>query len=309
MITVAVTGGTGFIGRALVEAHLRRGDHVRVLTRRPGREPRGSTAFYGDLADHTPADFADGADVLYHLAAELGDPSRMAEVNVRGTRRLLDATIGRCGRWVQLSSVGVYGSGEPGVPITESTVPKPTCEYERSKLEADHLVMNSCNEADLPWCILRPSNVVGATMRNQSAFHLARAVARGRFFYIGRCESISTYVHVDDVVGALIALTTAPHGTVVNVSSDCRWTCLVERICDRVGRRPPRLRIPYLAANAIARSVGSIPGVPLTPSRVAALSRIAGYPDTAARRLIDFRPSRPMPAGFDEITDRAMGAA
>jgi len=98
MITVAITGGTGFIGRLLVEAHLQRGDRVRVLTRTLGSQPFGTVPFAGDLGLSVPIAFADGADVVYHLAAEMADAARMQHVNVQGTQRLLGAAMGRCGR-------------------------------------------------------------------------------------------------------------------------------------------------------------------------------------------------------------------
>lgn len=308
MISVAITGGTGFVGSALVEAHLRRGDRVRVLTRRPGAEPRGSIPVDGDLATGVPSAFADGADVVYHLAAELGDPTRMMEVNVRGTQRLLDEAAGRCGRWVQLSSVGVYGPPREGAPIDEGTEPRPSNDYERTKLEADRLVEGTCSARACPWGILRPSNIVGRGMRNRSAAALVRAIVRGRFAFVGRHDAVSTYIHVDDVVHALLLMAGAPSGTVVNVSSDCEWTALVARICHRARCRPPRLRVPVGIAWPAATVLGLLPRSPLTPSRVESLARRTGYSTGRAQALLGFVPSKPMPEGFDDVIDSVLSS-
>lgn len=306
MMTIAITGGTGFIGRALVDAHLRLGNRVRVLTRRPGFQPKGAVAFAGDLASAVPTAFVDGADMVFHLAAELSEPARMQEVNVRGTQRLLKAAIGRCGRWIQMSSVGVYGAPGHGIDTTESTPPRPGNSYEQSKLQADLDVARTCAEARCPWAILRPSNVVGAAMQNQSAFALVRAIVRGRFAYVGRRDAISTYVHVDDVVHALLTVSLAPSGTVANVSSDCSWTALVQRICHRANCREPRIRIPIALARTIAMGLGGVPGFPLTRGRIDSLSRSGGYPIGAVLQRQGFRLMRPMPEGFDEVTDQAL---
>jgi nucleoside-diphosphate-sugar epimerase len=308
MITVAITGGTGFIGRALADAHLRRGDRVRVLTRRPGAHPKGTVAFEGDLAASAPTAFADGADIVYHLAAELEDRSRMRAVNVLGTARLLDTAMGRCGRWVQLSSVGVYGPTEDDSDITEFTAPKPRDEYERSKLEADLLVKRVCEDRGCSWSILRPSIVVGASMRNAWAHALVRAIASGRFVYVGPKDAKCTCIHVADVAGGLIAIAHAPAGTVANLSSDCAWTDLVERICARAGCAPPRLRVPAWLARTACHAFGGLNNFPLTLTRVHALTRRSGYPAEVALRLPGFRITRPMPAGFDEVIDRALAA-
>jgi len=303
MITVAITGGTGFIGRVLADAHLQRGDRVRVLTRRPGAHPEGTVAFEGDLAANVPKAFTDGADIVYHLAAELEDRSRMRAVNVLGTAMLLDTAMGRCGRWVQLSSVGVYGPPEGGSNITESTKPRPASPYERSKLDCDLAVEHACTLSGCAWGILRPSNVVGAAMKNQSAFNLVRSVLSGRFVYVGSRNSIATYVHVEDVVRALIAMSSALSGSIINLSSDCTWVELVEGVCMRACRKPPSVRLPEWLARGTAVTLGRLPGFPLTPSRVNALVRRGGYPSVAELQLEGFRFIRPMPAGFDEITD------
>jgi nucleoside-diphosphate-sugar epimerase len=72
---VAITGGSGFIGRKLVMSHLEQGDEVRVLSRRPPEKselPDSVKWYSGDLsnsADLLP--FVDKADILYHCAGEI----------------------------------------------------------------------------------------------------------------------------------------------------------------------------------------------------------------------------------------------
>lgn len=123
---VGITGGTGYVGTALVLRHLEKGDSVRILSRRHGFYGNLSPSirwFRGDLLKASPADlesFADGVDVLYHCAAEIVNPEEMYGVNVTGAGNLCKAASGRIGRWVQLSSVGVYGPHEAGT-ITENT--------------------------------------------------------------------------------------------------------------------------------------------------------------------------------------------
>jgi nucleoside-diphosphate-sugar epimerase len=140
-------------------------------------------------------------------------------------------------------------------------------------------------------------------MRNRSAFALVQAIVNGRFVYVGARDAVSTYIHVEDVVGALLCMAHAASGTIVNVSSDCPWTGLVQRICERARCKEPQIRIPEGVAQVAARLFGVLPRFPLTSSRVESLARRGGYPCDAARRILGFAPSRPMPQGFDEITD------
>lgn len=74
----AITGATGFIGRPLVEPFLKRGDEVRVLSRRPAdtRSTFGGARWYqGDFCHPIDPAFLNGVDTLYHLAAELRNPA------------------------------------------------------------------------------------------------------------------------------------------------------------------------------------------------------------------------------------------
>ncbi|MDD1617521.1 MAG: NAD(P)-dependent oxidoreductase, partial [Methylococcaceae bacterium] len=86
---VAVTGGTGFIGKHLIARHIARGDQVRYLTRQvPANVITGATAVVGDLTASVDElrSFVQGVDVLYHCAAELNDATLMHKTNVLGTQ-------------------------------------------------------------------------------------------------------------------------------------------------------------------------------------------------------------------------------
>src|SRR5437764_425548 len=92
-----VTGASGFLGHAVCAELLSSGHEVSALVRRPGSEPDGTEAIAGDLRDGDALARAvreAQPDCVIHLAAEIAtqrDPNRIEEVNVAGTRRLLDA--------------------------------------------------------------------------------------------------------------------------------------------------------------------------------------------------------------------------
>ena len=98
---VCVTGGTGFLGAALVQELLAREVPVRVLARPSRRadalESQGAEVVRGDLADaDCIARAVQGADVVYHLAAKVDTPGSRAdflEANVAGTERVLNACL------------------------------------------------------------------------------------------------------------------------------------------------------------------------------------------------------------------------
>ena len=302
--TIAITGATGFVGATLVRYRRERGDSVRILSRHPALASpalHGAIPFQGDLSKNSLSDFLEGADALYHLAAELSDDSRMHTVNVVGTSNLLRAAVSAgVRRWVQLSSVGVYGPPTSPV-VTEATVPMPLNEYERTKLAADRLVEETGRRTTMEYSILRPSNVIGAKMKNGSFGALVNAVRRGRFCYFGPRGSIATYVHVDDVARALIACRDAPSGSVFNLSSDCLWEDLIDQISLLIGVRPPRLRIPAMPVKIVLRALEGRIRLPITCSRLASLTNRSRYSSERIVRELGFTYSRPMPVGVEDV--------
>jgi dihydroflavonol-4-reductase len=115
-----VTGGTGFLGGRLVERLRGRGDEVVALVRSPGKAGRlaelGCELAEGDLASRERlAEATCGCDAVFHVAADyrigIRDSERadMFEVNVAGTRNVLDAAAG-VGRIVYVSTNSIVGN-------------------------------------------------------------------------------------------------------------------------------------------------------------------------------------------------------
>ncbi|MBA3023300.1 MAG: NAD-dependent epimerase/dehydratase family protein [Gammaproteobacteria bacterium] len=305
---IAITGATGFIGRHLVARHVALGDEVRYLTRSADSAPlSGAIRHVGDLggaADDLQG-FLRGADVLYHCAAELQDASRMEGTNVAGTRNLLQAAQGEVGRWVQLSSTGVYGLHRGG-EVDEDTGLRPGNAYERSKAAADALVLDAAVGTALPCVLLRPSNVYGADMSNRSLFQLIRMIDKGLFFFIGQPGAAANYIHVENVVDALLACGEAAlpqNGRTYIVSDHCMLEDFVGIIAARLGRSEPRLRLPLWPVHAAASLCGSIPGFPLKPSRVAALTDRTIYRTDRIVRELGYRNRITLEQGVGGLVD------
>lgn len=302
---VAVTGGTGFIGSRLVQRHVERGDEVRLLSRKllSPAMASGAIVHAGDLLhDEGLQTFVDGADVLYHCAGQITDPALMRPLHVDGTRRLIEAGVGRIGRWVQLSSVGVYGPVLHG-EVTEESAPNPVGEYETTKAESDELVLAAAGEGAFGCAVLRPSNVFGAAMSNQSLFGMIRMIERGLFFFIGRPGASANYVHVDNVVEGLLRCATLQQaeGRVFNLSDHRSMERFVAAISEALGCKVPGLRLPELPVRWMAGLLGSLPGFPLTPARVTALSNRSVYPTRRIEQELGYRHGVGMEQGLREM--------
>ena len=299
---VAITGASGFIGGQLALAHLARGDRVRALSRRPAALlPAGVELASGDLLAAIPTSLFDGADVLYHCAGEVRDPGAMEQVNVEGTRRLLEAAQGRIGRWVQLSSIGVHGPLRSGT-IDEETECRPQGLYETGKLEAEALIPAAAKLGGYSYCILRPSIVFGAGMPNQSLYQLIRAVQAHLFFFVGVPGASANYVHVAGVVEALMRCGSAPAaaGRTYNLSDHASIEEFVAGIAAELGIATPGLRLPEALARAAAL-LSFLPRFPLTPGRVDALTTRVVYSIERIRAELGYAHPVSMDQGLAEL--------
>jgi len=306
---VAVTGGTGFVGRHLVLRCLREGWHVRVLSRSPRRFDEWP--FYdqiewhrGDVTDkESLSGFLDGVDVLYHCAGQLTDTQKMREVHLDGTSNLISMAAGRIDHWVQLSSVGVYGPVSSGT-VTEQTPLNPVGEYEITKAESDKLVLRAANEGKFTLSILRPSIIFGVDMVNRSLLSMIAMIERGFFFFIGRSGASANYIHVDNVVRALFVcgVSDKARNKIFNLSDWMTIESFVETISKALGCATPRLRVPESIAHCVAYGLGWIPGFPLTESRVRALTGRAIY-SSGLIHNVGYEPGLSMEAGIAELVE------
>jgi nucleoside-diphosphate-sugar epimerase len=198
-VHLAITGGSGFVGRHVVAGALARGDSVTVLSRDPGASD-AALAAAGLGARSVPADLGDESilrtalagpapDAVIHAAALLeGSPEQLQAVNVAGTAALIGAlrSLPAPPRLVLISSFAV-----------EDTPPTP---YSDSKLAAESLV----RESGLPWVILRPALVYGPGDRNNTERLVARLRAGAMWLPAGGRVQIQP-VHVHDVAAACLA--------------------------------------------------------------------------------------------------------
>lgn len=301
-----LTGASGFIGSAFLSRALDNGWSVRVLTRRPNDWPSqaGLEVVEGDLANTQDwAQAVQGVQVLVHAAAEIKDPALMPLVNVQGPTRLLDAAV-KAGvkRWVQLSSVGAYGPVQAGV-VTEECLDRPAGPYEASKTDFDNVLKNAASIHGLEVCIVRPSNVYGTGMRNQSIGQMINAIRKGMFAFIGPPGASANYVHVEDVVQTLALCVERPqaaHQTYI-VSAWATMEDMVSGLAAGAGTAPPKRRICLPMARCLAVLFQWIPRWPLTLSRVQAMSMRSRYSTEKIERELGWRLSVPVKEGMRQF--------
>ena len=243
-----LTGASGFIGNRLQKVLIRRGCHLRVLTRKPEKITASVDCFVGDLTDASACRKAmEKVNVVIHVAGEKRDISRFWPVNVRGTNNLIEAASDEgVGRFVHLSSVGVIGADPLKSKVFgEDASCMPRDEYERSKWEAEKLVQQAAKKG-LPVAILRPSNVFGDCDPERGLLKLIQSVKKGWFVYLGGRDVLCNYVFVDDVAHACLSLAEHPAavGHTYHLSDECTLGEFVDAVADDLRVKRPIIHLP-----------------------------------------------------------------
>lgn len=272
-----VTGGAGFLGRALVGALLERGGIVRALilpedtslddlVRRHESEGR-FTVFRGDVADADAISTAfEAVDDVYHAAALVhawAPRERFDIVNVKGTRNVAELALAHgVRRLIAISTSDVFGMPQGNRVLDESGPYRYWGEpYPDSKIDAERWLWRLHRESGLPLTVIYPGWVYGPGDR---AFFpgLAAAITAGQMFFWFRNAKLP-FVYIDNLVDAcLLAAERADavgQGYIVHDGDDGpTLEELCAAIAAQLGVPAPRKHLPYRITHGAARMLQAL---------------------------------------------------
>jgi len=305
--TVLVTGGSGFVGKAVVRSLLASGYRPRILARDPARVSAAAPVEVapGDINDGDSLESATrGCHAVIHCAADYrlalvsGDASGMIRTNVGGTLNVLSAAR-RVGvrRVVHCSTVGTLAFDRAGKLCTEVDMAVDAAKlagpYKRSKWAAEQLALG-WREPEV--VVVQPSTPVGAgDLRPTPTGATIRDFLQGKIPAV-----IETGLNVVDVeavgAGHVLALERGTPGrSYILGDQNVTLEQLLRRIAALAGVVPPHWRIPLGAAYlaAIAAEMGGRltrrpPAISLTSVRMAA--HPMWVDSTRARRELGWSP-------------------
>jgi nucleoside-diphosphate-sugar epimerase len=304
---ILVTGGSGFIGSALVKALLRAGETVRVLDdnsrgalRRLHDVERDIEFVRGDIRDPAAVDAATrGTDEVQHLAFVNGTatfysaPDLVLDVGVKGIVNVIDACRRHgVGHLVLASSSEVYQS-PPQVP-TDETAPlsipdplNPRLSYGAGKIISEMMAINHGRKHFERVLIFRPHNVYGPDMGfdhviPEFVVRLKRAAAPASgalpFAIQGSGEETRSFCHIDDLVSGVMAIRErGQHLGIYHVGN------------------PEEVSIADLARR-IAAAMGR--EIALVPSAVRPGSTLRRCPDIGKLAALGYSPKVPLQQGL-----------
>lgn len=249
---VLVTGGTGYLGQAVVRALAARGHIPVVFARSAGGHTLPGVAAAGDIRDRAALDrAAEGCEAICHLAALVSvwrsRAGEFDEVNVGGLRNVLAVADAR-----RLAPI-VYTSSFLARPPAGSPDALRSNDYQRTKLDAERVAADAA-AAGAPIVRLYPGVLYGPGTLTEGnlvgrliADHLA-----GRLPGIIGADRLWSYAYVDDVAAAYVAVLERgiTAGQFALGGENLPQMRTFEILRDETGTRLPR-RIPYAVADAL----------------------------------------------------------
>ena len=192
--SIAVTGGTGFIGRHLIELAVSRGLPVRALTRSEQPAQRGVEWIAGDLEDTAALGrLLAGTGAVFHCAGLVKAlrEADFAAANIDGSRNLAQAVRASPGEPPHFLYLSSLAAREPHLSA-----------YAQTKRHGEDAMREALGDA--PWTILRPPGVYGPG--DEEIISLIRAMIRGYLPAVTGSASRFSMIHVADLSTAMLAL-------------------------------------------------------------------------------------------------------
>jgi 2-alkyl-3-oxoalkanoate reductase len=321
--TALVTGGGGFLGKALIRQLLLKGNVVRSFSRGayPELDDLGAIHLQGDICDPIAVERAcEGVDIVYHTAAKAGVWGKYEDyytTNVLGTQNVIAACRNNnVRRLICTSSASVIYTGKDMEGGDES-LPYPArymTHYPETKAMAERLIVQASDNR-LKTMVLRPHLIWGP-----EDHHLVpRIIERAKkLLIIGNGKNIADTIYIDNAVDAHVLagekLIEKPDlsGKIYFISQEEYipvWT-MINRILEAAGCRPIKRRIPApLAwiAGAVLEGVYRVLNIEKEPQLtrfvVRELSTSHWYDISAVKKDLGFKPRVSVDEGMKRLSD------
>jgi nucleoside-diphosphate-sugar epimerase len=250
-LKILVTGASGFIGSRLATKLAESGHVVTGLI----HENDTKLAVQKYKVDLANTDFVipdEFYDVAFHLAAVTPmekDKNKIKKVNYDGTVNLFNHLKNKTKFIVYASGLGVFG--DPDDIVDEATPLKPHTYYAQVRLDAQRFLEKSCKDASISLTVTYFGDVYGNGGWFES--QIIQRLQKGTFKLPKSGEYYRSFVHVDDVVSALVTIAekNAINETfIVTDSNPVLFKEFINYTCDEMGVKHPG-SIPAILAKAV----------------------------------------------------------
>ena len=222
-----VTGGSGFVGHALVQKLLKSGHSVRILDpiastlHHPSLQTYQDSILNQDILQQSLTD----VDVVHHAAAAvplIQSAQAFAEVNIQGTKLVVEAAAkAKVRHFNMLSSSAVYGDiKSEDCPLAEQSLTRPFENYGKSTLEAEQFVLDKISQQSSMSCtILRPRTILGPGRLGIFDLLFTWIQNGNTIFLIGDGSNRLQLIHVDDLAESCLLAAEKKRSGIFNIGT------------------------------------------------------------------------------------------
>jgi nucleoside-diphosphate-sugar epimerase len=321
MKRVFVTGGSGFVGRALLAELVQRGVPVRALARSDAAAAQvtaaGADVVRGDLADSAALERGmAGCDVVFHSAAYLDDPGRRSDafaINVDGTRNVIAAArAAGVRRLVHVGTEAVLADGKPIVRADETwaRTSRPAGLYPETKGLAEAAVV-AANGDGLETVVIRPRFIWGQGDTSVLP-KLIAAVRAGTWAWISGGRYLTSTCHIDNVIeGALLAADRGRPGEIYFLTDGepVEFRTFLTDMFRSQGIEPGTRSAPRWLVGLLVRLTQWLPKPPVSATALALMGHEVTVVDAKARRELGYIGKTTIAHGMAAMTAAASKAA
>lgn len=268
MRNILVTGANGYIGTALCNHLINRGNQVIGVAR--GKKREGKTVIVDDIAAFDGwQEVLGGIDAIVHLAGRAhilkdraNDPlEEFRRINTRATIKLAEAAaLAGVKRMIFISSIGVNGNATYEKQFSVNDIPQPHSDYAHSKYEAELALHDIACRTGLEVTIIRPPLVYGPNAPGNYG-SLMRWLASGRPLPLGAITmNRRSFVSLDNLVDLIEVCTNHPSAAnqtfLVSDGEDLSTTDLLCRVSSAMGKTPKLFPVPPSLLRFFANAIG-----------------------------------------------------
>jgi nucleoside-diphosphate-sugar epimerase len=255
---ILVTGGTGFVGRALIPRLIQSGHKIITTSRNVNAKITGATIYpITELGPNTDWHKAlKGIEVVIHLAARVhimsdSTPDLMSEnrrINAEGTGKLAkDAAKAGVRYFIFMSTIKVNGEASNFGPFHAFDIPAPKDPYAIAKLEAEKALLKTVRVSDMCATIIRPPLVYGPGVKG-NFISLLNICGKSWPLPVGRINNRRSVIYVGnlvDMVHRLIEISPPITGVYLcRDPQDVSTPELFRKISTALGTKPPIIPFP-----------------------------------------------------------------
>ena len=315
---IAITGGTGCLGRPLLENLIGKGIDIQLLAL--PRDPipdfikRKVQILTGNLNSlETLKLLTKDCETIFHLAGKVHsipgtkeEEENFYRVNVEGTKSLLKASkYNEVKKVIFYSTMGVYGP-DADFHGDELSPCRPGSIYAKSKFQAEQLVLNSSNDCGPEGVVLRFPVVYGPFDRGNVA-KLIKAVHRKLFVYLGDGSCFRSMISSKNAALAAVKAALEPKAAnevfCVTDGQDYTMNELIGSICHAMGTNWRPYHMPVLLAEMIGKlgdflKKWSHISFPITSGNVRKLSRPLTFSCEKAKKVLGYEPVETLGKGI-----------